>query len=46
MYYSARNPEAATPRAPSFVPRHARALTAAVGSVFAVISATVLALVL
>ncbi|WP_406491747.1 DUF3592 domain-containing protein [Streptomyces sp. NBC_00846] len=46
VYYSARNPEAATTRAPSFVPRHTRALTAAVGSAFAVVSATVLAMVL
>ncbi|MFF2411629.1 hypothetical protein [Streptomyces sp. NPDC058092] len=46
MYYRARNPEAATIRAPSFVPSHARALTGAAGSAFAVVSATVLALVL
>ncbi|MFF8916504.1 DUF3592 domain-containing protein [Streptomyces sp. NPDC015032] len=46
VYYDARNPEAATTRAPSFLPRHARAVTAAVGSVLAAVTATVLALVL
>ncbi|MGW1652353.1 DUF3592 domain-containing protein [Streptomyces atratus] len=43
VYYSAQNPESATTLAPSFAPRHARALTTAVGSAFALVTATVLA---
>ncbi|MFG2626782.1 hypothetical protein [Streptomyces sp. NPDC048473] len=46
VYYNAQNPESATTRAPSFVPRHARALTTAVGSAFALDTASVPATVL
>ncbi|MFF9348795.1 DUF3592 domain-containing protein [Streptomyces sp. NPDC014734] len=43
VYYSARNPEDATTRAPSFGLRHVKVLVAAVGGVVAAVTATALA---
>ncbi len=46
VYYGAHDPQAATTRAPSFAMRHAGALVTGAGALFAVVTATVLALVL
>ncbi|MFF4079351.1 DUF3592 domain-containing protein [Streptomyces sp. NPDC001777] len=46
VHYSAADPEDVTTRAPSFFVLHARAVITGVGSVFALITAVVLALVL
>ncbi|MFE7463737.1 DUF3592 domain-containing protein [Streptomyces sp. NPDC057499] len=46
VHYSAADPEGATTRAPSFAVRHARTLIVGTGSAFALVTATVLALVL
>ncbi|MFF4096467.1 DUF3592 domain-containing protein [Streptomyces sp. NPDC001834] len=46
VYYNARDPQAATTRAPSFGMLHLRALVTGAGAVLAAVTATVLALVL
>lgn len=46
VYYDERDPEAATARTPSFGPRSARTVTTAVGCVFGLVTAGVLAALL
>ncbi|WP_406457601.1 DUF3592 domain-containing protein [Streptomyces sp. NBC_00876] len=46
VHYSELDPESATARTPSFVPRHIRALAAGVGGVLALVTSAALAMVL